>query len=613
MSKRIVPLILALAAMIGPVSAAGAEEPEWRHATALVGEPGYPKGFAKFEYVNPDAPKGGVLRLTETGSFDTFNPVPAKGDLVVGLGLMLETLMVPSEDEISANYGLLAEAVRYPDDYSWVSYRLRDNARWHDGVPITPEDVVWTFEQTVANNPQREFYFRHVIKAEATGPREITFTFDEKNNRELPKIVGELLVLPKHWWEANDPDGEPRRIGETTLEPLLGSGPYRMGAVSPGGTITYERVEDYWGADLNVNVGRHNFDSISYTYFSDRNVEFEAFKSDNSDFWEENEAKRWANAYDFPAALDGRIKRETPENAYRSRGVMVGFVPNLRREKFSDPRVRRALNFAYNFEDQNKNLFFGQYQRVDSYFFGTELASSGLPQGEELAILESLRGQIPDSVFTTVYENPVGGTENDVQANMRNNLRQAVSLFREAGYTLRGNRMVNEKTGQPFGFEILLNGPIIEKVALPFAQNLKRIGVDVSVRVIDSSQFVNRVRSRDFDMIYTGWGQTLSPGNEQAEYWGSEAAAREGSANYGGISDPAVDELVKQIAFAKDRDTLINVVRALDRVLLANYLVIPTYTLHNSRIAYWNRLARPDELPRYSTGFPGIWWFKGDQ
>ncbi|MDX1293410.1 MAG: ABC transporter substrate-binding protein, partial [Hyphomonas sp.] len=265
----------------------------------------------------------------------------------------------------------------------------------------------------------------------------------------------------------------------------------------------------------------------------------------------------------------------------------------------------------YNFEDQNRNLFFGQNYRVYSFFFVTELASTGLKQGQEHDILKSLEGKVPESVFTTPYENPVGGTEQDVQANMRANLREAVSLFREAGYTLRGNQMVNEETGEPFTFEIMLNGPLIEKVALPFAQNLRRIGVDVSIRVLDSSQYVNRLRSRDFDMIYNGWGQSLSPGNEQAEYWGSRAAEREGSANYAGIADPAIDELVRKVAFAKDRETLIQTTRALDRVLLANHFVIPTYTLRNSRIAYWDRLSHPEELPYYSLGFPGVWWFNG--
>lgn len=602
MTHRFAPHMLAMAGLMAFAMAALAEEPAWRHATAIVGEPAYPEGFAHFDYVNPEAPKGGALQLSQTGSFDTLNPIPAKGDLAVGLGLTLETLMVRSEDEISSDYGLLAEAVRYPDDYSWVSYRLRENARWHDGTPVSAEDVVWTFEQTVASNPQREFYFRHVTKAEVTGPREVTFTFDEKDNSELPKIVGELVIMPRHWWE--DQSGEARSIEDTTLLPILGSGPYRISRIRPGESMTFQRVEDYWGRDLNVNVGQHNFDTITYSYFGDRNVEFEAFKSGDVAFWQENEAKRWMNAYDFPAVAEGRITREEPENVYRSSGVLVGFIPNLRREKFSDPRVRRALNLAYDFEEQNRTLFFGQYKRVDSFFFGTELASSGLPEGRELEILEGLRGQIPESVFTTPYTNPVAGDPGKLRAN----LRQAVELFKQAGYALRGNRMVNVETGTPFGFEIILNGQIIEKVALPYAQNLKRIGIDVSVRVLDSSQYVNRLRSRDFDMIYNGWAQTLSPGNEQAEYWGSTAADRAGSANYAGISDPAVDDLVQRIAFAKDREKLIDLVRALDRVLLANHFVVPTYTLRNSRIAYWDRLARPEELPYYSLGFPGAWW-----
>lgn len=607
MFNRFSALLVTLTALMMAISPGLSAEPVWRHATALVGEPKYPEGFERFAYVNPDAPKGGTLNLSSSGSFDTLNPIPAKGDLAVGLDLVFETLMTSSEDEISANYGLLAEAVRYPDDYSWVAYRLREGARWHDGEPVTAEDVVWSFEQTVANNPQREFYYRHVIKAEVTGPREITFTFDEKNNKELPKIVGELIILPRHWWESET--GEPRAIDETTLQPVLGSGPYRIANVRPGDSMTFERVEDYWGADLNVNVGQNNFDQIIYTYFADRNVEFEAFKSGNVDFWQENEAKRWANAYDFPAIEEGRITREEPENLYRSSGVLVGFIPNLRRDKFSDPRVRQALNLAYDFEEQNRTLFFGQYERVNSFFYGTELASSGLPQGKELEILERLRDKIPESVFTTPYENPVAGDPTKLRANFR----KAVTLFEEAGYTLRGNQMVDAQTGEPFTFEIILNGPIIEKVALPYAQNLKRIGVDVSVRVLDSSQYTNRLRSRDFDMIYFGWGQTLAPGNEQAEFWGSQAAARDGSANYAGIADPAVDELVREVAFAKDRTTLINTVRALDRVLLANHFVIPTYTLRNSRLAYWTRIARPEELPYYGLGFPDVWWFKGDE
>lgn len=598
-------IALIAASTLLAVVAAQAED-GWRHGTSIIGEMKYPETFTHFDYVNPDAPKGGDLKLSATGSFDTLNPIPAKGGLGSGLENVLETLMTPAEDEIASDYGLLAESLRFPDDFSSVTYRLRKEARWHDGEPVTPEDVVWSFEQTVANNPQRQFYYQHVTKAEKTGDYEVTFSFDEKNNRELPKIVGQLLILPKHWWEGNGPDGKKRDISATTLEPLMGSGPYKISEVKPGDRITYTLVDDYWGKDLNVNVGKDNFAQVSYTYFADRNVEFEAFKGGVIDFWQENEARRWATGYDVPAVEDGRIQRETLENPYRSLGVMVGFVPNMRRDMFKDERVRRALNLAYDFEEQNRTLFYDQYQRINSFFFGTELASSGLPQGRELEILEEVRGQVPDSVFTTPYENPVAGTP----AKLRANLGEAVKLLKDAGYELRGSQMVNAKTGEPLAFEVLLNGSTIEKVALPWSQNLKRIGIQVSVRSVDSSQYVNRIRSRDYDVIYYGWGETLSPGNEQMEFWGSQSADREGSANYAGIADPAVDALIRQVVFTKDRKELVAATKALDRVLLAKNFVIPTYTSRVARIAYWNTLAHPAELPTYGLGFPAVWWSK---
>lgn len=590
-----------------PAKAEQAAQPgPWRHATSLLEEPKYPAGFSHFDYVNPDAPKGGTLRLSSNGGFDTLNPIPARGELAEGLGLVFETLMTSSFDEASAQYGLLAEALNYPDDYSSVTYRLRADARWHDGMPVTPEDVIFSFEKTVEFNPQRQFYYQHVVAAEKTGEREVTFRFDETDNRELPQIVGQLLILPKHWWEATGPDGQPRDISATTLEPLMGSGPYRIATVTPGATLVFERVEDHWARDLNVNVGKQNFDRISYTYFTDRNVAFEAFKGDVFDIWFENEAKRWATGYDVPAVEDGRIKRVVLENNYRSSGVLVGFIPNLRLEKFSDPRIRRALNLAFDFEDLNRTIFFNSYDRINSYFYGTDLASSGLPQGDELAILEELRDKIPASVFEQAYENPVGGTPQKLRAN----LREAVRLFGQAGYEIRDGRMVNAQTGEAFAFEILLNGPIIERVALPYAENLKRIGVDVSVRTVDPSQYVNRWRNREFDMIYSGWAQSISPGNEQLEYWGSRAAERPGSTNYAGIDDPAIDILIRKIIFAKDRDGLVAATRALDRVLLANHFTVPTYTLRADRIAMWDRFEWPEPLPAYSLGFPEIWWSK---
>ncbi|MDA4847926.1 extracellular solute-binding protein [Hoeflea poritis] len=587
-------------------SPANADDKVWRHSSSLIGEPKYPPGFERFDYVNPDAPKGGRINVSGSGTFDTLNPILAKGELAEGMGLVYERLMSSSEDEISTEYGLIAEAVSFPDDYSYVSYRLRPEARWHDGEPITVEDVIWSFEKAVELDPQRQFYYQHVTGAEKTGENEVTFTFDEKNNRELPQIIGQLLVLPKHWWEGTDAEGRQRSIEATTLEPPLGSGPYRIARVSPGSTLLFERVDDYWAKDLPVNVGSFNFDEINYTYFADRNVEFEAFKAGELDFWVENAAKRWANEYNFPAAREGRIVREELENPYRSQGVMVGFIPNLRRDKFKDPQVRKALNLAFDFEDLNRTIFFNQYQRIDSFFYGTELAGSGKPEGRVLEILESVRGKVPDEVFMGGYTNPVGGDPQKQRAN----LREAVKLFRQAGYEIRGGNMVNAETGEPFTFEILLNGPIIERVALPYVENLKKIGIDATVRSVDAAQYANRERSRDFDIIYNAWGQSLSPGNEQFEYWGSAAADRDGSANYAGIADEGIDELIRKVVFAPDREELIAATQALDRVLLAHQYIIPSYTSRVARIAYSDRLAHPDPLPTYGIGFPTIWWSK---
>ena len=587
----------------GPVRA---DEQVWHVGTTLIGEPKYGPGFKHFDYVNPNAPNGGRVNLTETGSFDTLNPILAKGELATGLALVFETLMAPSMDEISAEYGLLAEAISYPDDYSSATFRLRPEARWHDGRPVTVEDVIWSFEKAVEFDLQRTFYFQHVTGAEQTGENEVTFTFDEKNNRELPKILGQLMVLPKHWWEGKDPSNRQRSIESTTLEPPMGSGPYRVSTLSPGSTLTFEKVNDYWGVDLPVNVGSNNFDEIHYTYFADRNVEFEAFKAGKIDFWVENAAKRWANEYEFPAVREGRVKRAEWENPYRSSGVLVGFIPNLRRDKFKDPRVRKAFNYTFDFEDLNRTIFFDQYKRIDSFFYGSELASSGLPEGRVLEILEEIRDQVPPEVFTTRYTNPVNG---DPQ-RLRQNLREAIRLFREAGYEIRDGKMVNGETGEPYGFEILLNGPIIERVALPFTESLKKIGVNATVRSIDAAQFANRQRSRDFDMIYNGWAQSVSPGNEQFEYWGSAAADREGSANYAGIADPAVDALIEKIVFASDRDELVAATKALDRVLLVNQFVVPSYTSRIARVAYSDKLAFPEPLPEYRIGFPTIWWSK---
>lgn len=607
MRARRFAAMTAMAAGLVSLFGAGlqAQEPEWRHATSLIGTPRYAPGFAHFDYVNPDAPKGGMVRLSGQQTFDTLNPVPAKGVVAAGVELVYETLMVSALDEldISAEYGLLAEAMRYPADYSSVTYRLNPNARWHDGQPVTAEDVVWSFDKLVELDPSQRFYYQHVAKAEVTGEREVTFTFDETGNRELPHIVGQLRVMPKHWWEGTDANGQPRDIAAGSLEPGLGSGPYKIAEVVAGRAVTYERVPDYWGAALNVNIGQNNFDRIRYEYYRDRVVEFEAFKADEFDFWAENEAKRWATGYDIPAVTDGRIKKELVASEEVS-GTMVGFIPNLRRPLFQDARVRRALNHVFDFEELNRTIFFGQYERIDSFFYGIPLRWQGLPEGKELEILETVRDQVPPEVFTTEYKNPVNGSPELV----RDNLRRAVELFQEAGYTLQDGAMVGPD-GKPFAFELILNGPTIERVALPYQDALRRIGIEMSVRTVDSNQFVSRVRSRDFDMIYLGWGQSMSPGNEQASYWGSESAANDSSPNYAGIADPAVDALIKRIIFAPDRDELVAATKALDRVLMWNQYVIPSYTILPQRIAYWDRFGHPDPYPRFTTGFPTVWWY----
>lgn len=592
------------AAFILPAGPSHAEDLPWRHGAALLGELKYPPDFKRFDYVNPDAPKGGTLRLSTDGTFDSFNPLIPKGNPAAGVGLIYEQLMTPSLDEVSTEYGEIAEALQYPPDFAWAKYRLRPEAKWHDGKPITPDDVVWSFEATVANNPSQAFYYRHVKKVEATGEHEVTFTFDQTGNRELPQIIGQLTVLPKHWWTGTGPDGQKRDITRTTLEIPLGSGPYRLKEFSPGRSVTYERVKDYWGKDLAVNVGQNNFDQIRYEYFRDDQVELEAFKGDNYDARFENSAKNWATAYDFPARQQGRVVLE--KLTERGSGVMVGFVPNLRRPIFQDPRVRQALNLAMPFEDMNRTTFFGQYERISSYFYPTELGATGVPQGAELAMLNEAKdkGPIPAEVFTKPYTNPVAA---DATAE-RTNLREALKLLGEAGWTIEGTKLVNAKK-EPFRIEFLMNGPTFERVGVRYREQLAKIGIDLTIRSVDSSQYQNRVRSRDFDLIYTGWGQSLSPGNEQNDFFGSEAADREGSRNYAGIKNPAIDYLIKRVIFAKDRTELVDATHALDRVLLWNHYVIPGWTTTATRMARWDRFSHPATLPKYSTGFPTIWWW----
>lgn len=604
-------LVVSLFCLLAMPISSKAEEPQFRIGTAILGDLKYQPGFRHFDYVNPDAPKGGDVKLSSNGTFDTLNPILFKGNPVAGIaslgsGLIFDSLLKSADDEVSSSYGLLAEGVSYPDDISSATFRLRPEAKWADGQPVTPEDVVFSFDKAKELNPLFTSYYSHVTRAEKTGDRDVTFSFDEKNNRELPSILGQFPIVPKHWWEGTGPDGKPRDISRTTLEPVMGSGPYKIVSVSPGSTIRYELRDDYWAKDLPVNVGENNFKSISYTYFADNDVEFEAFRGGTIDYWQDNVASRWVTGYDFPAAKDGRIKREEVPNPLRAAGVMQALVPNMRRDQFKDERVREALNYAFDFEELNRTIAFNQYSRINSYFFGTKLASSGLPQGDELNVLNEVKDKVPAGVFTTPYTNPAGG---DPQ-KARDNLRKALDLFKQAGYVLKGNQMVNAQTGQPFAFEILLGSPFVEKWVLPYTQNLKKIGINATVRTVDSSQYINRIRSFDYDMIWTVWAQSLNPGNEQIDYWGSASANRQGSRNYGGISDPGIDALINKVIFAKDVTEKDATAKALDRVLLAHHYVVPLYYTTSFHIAYWDKFEHSAELPKYSIGFPDVWWSK---
>ncbi|HLJ00766.1 MAG TPA: extracellular solute-binding protein [Bradyrhizobium sp.] len=586
-----------------------AGEPVWRHGLSLFGELKYPPGFKRFDYVNPDAPKGGAARMISIGTFDNFNIAVAgvKGSLAPAVAQIYETLMARAHDEVATEYGLLAEAASHPDDFAWVTYRLRKEARWHDGQPVTPEDVIFSLEALKKHSPMHASYYRHVVKAEKAGEREVRFTFDAPGNRELPHIVGELMVLPKHYWEGTDSEGKKRDVSATTLEPPLGSSPYRIGEFVAGRSIKLVRVKDYWGEAIPAQIGQNNFDELRFEFFRDNLVALEAFKADQVDWISENSAKQWATAYEFPAMSEKRtIKEEFPIN---DSGRMQGFVFNLRREHFKDARLRRAFNYAFDFEEMNKQLFFGQYTRINSYFHGTDLASSGLPQGEELAILETVRDKVPPEVFTMPYQNPVGGNPEAV----RTNLRESVKLLKEAGYEIKDHKLV-DPAGKPVTIEILVDNPANERIVLFYKPSLERIGVTTTIRIADSAQYENRERSFDYDMIIDVWGESLSPGNEQREYWGSQAADVPGSRNTVGIKNPAVDALIERVIFAKSRAELVAATHALDRVLLWNFYVVPQFTYGFSRYARWDRFSHAEPLPKYGrSGLPALWWFDAEK
>lgn len=582
----------------------------WRHGVSPYGDLKYPANFPHFDYVNVAAPKGGAARLITLGTFDNFNIVVAgiKGTLVQSAELLYDTLMAPALDEASAGYGLLAEAVSYPEDFSWVSFRLRPQAKWNDGTPVTPDDVVFSFESIKKHSPLSAAKYRQVSKAEKIGDREVKFTIEGSGNRTLPQAIGELTILPKAWWQGTDQNGKARDIGASTLEPPLGSGPYRIGEFQPGRSIVYQRVKDYWGSAIPVNIGRDNFDELHFEYFRDATVAIESFKAGTVDWRVENSAKNWATAYDFPAVSDGRVILE--QFPIANVALMQAFAFNIRRAQFQDPRVRLAFNYAFDFEDMNKQLFFGQYKRIASYFEGTDLAATGLPTGRELELLDSVRDKIPAEVFKKPYTNPVSDSPNAV----RENLRQAIHLMKEAGYEIRGQQLTNVKSGEPFSIELLSNNPFFERVFLFYKPSLERLGLTVSVRTVDETQYVNRLRGWDFDILIYSWGDSLFPGAELHDYWGSAAAGEPGSENVIGIKNPAVDAMIEHVVAAKSRAELVAACKALDRILLWNHYVVPQWSYSYVRTARWNRFGRPDPMPKYGMhAFPTLWWWDADK
>ena len=565
------------------------------HALAMAGEPKYDQEFTHFEYANPNAPKGGNVKLGTIGTFDSFNPFIIRGVPAAGISFLYDTLTVQSLDEPFTQYGLLASKIEMPADRSWVVYRLDSKAKFHDGKPVTAADVAFSFNLLMEQgDPLYSKYWADVEKVEILDEHRVKFHLGTKSNPELALIIGQLTVLPKHYWQGRD-------FSKPDLEIPIGSGPYKILEFKPGRSITYQRDDTYWAKDHPVNTGRYNFDTITYDYYRDPTVSLHAFKAGEYDFRQENVSRAWATAYSGPPFEAGFIIKEEIDNDVNQ--GMQCFVFNTRRPLFRDGKVREALAYAFDFEWTNKNLFFGQYTRSQSFFSNSELAASGLPTPQELEILEPYRDRLPREVFEKAYQAPTS----DGSGNIRANIRIALRLLQQAGWEIKGKKLVNQKTGEPFRFELLLYDSTFERVALPFKKNLSRLGIEMDLRVVDTAQYINRRRDFDFDMMIATFGQSESPGNEQREYWGSSAADIPGTRNFAGLKNPVVDEIIERVISAPNREELVHATRALDRVLLWQHIVIPQWHIAKYRVAYWNKFARPQIIPRYSLGFD-TWW-----
>ena len=560
-----------------------------------------PAGYKHFDWANPDAPKGGTVRQSVLGTFDNLNPFTIKGQAAAGLGEVFDSLMEQSPDEPSTEYALVAEWVSLPDDFSSVTFKIRDGAHFHDGKPITVDDVIFSMEAVKAADDRRRFYWKNVLKGEKTGEGEVTFKFDVKGNRELPFIVGQLPILPKHYWEGKAADGTPRDVTKTTVEPPLGSGPYKVKTFEIGRTITYERVKDYWAEKLPVAAGQNNFDEMIFEFARDETGPFEEFKSGRLDVWPENTAADWATRYDFDAIKKGYVKKELlPHHQVAG---MQAFVFNLRKKQFQDPRVRRAFAQTFNFEAANKSRFYGAYVRSQSFFDNSELAARGLPEGRELEILKTVEKDVPPEVFTTPWRSPEAPSDGD----HRKNMGESFKLLQAAGWTAKDGVLRNS-AGETLDAEFLLVQPNFEPIVLPYIADLKKLGVNATLRTVDSSQYKGRTDQFNFDIVVDSFGQSHSPGNEQRDNWGSAAADKIGSNNSIGIKNPAIDKLIDQVIFAKDRPDLVAATRALDRVLLWNYYVVPQWHFPFVRIATWDVFGRSATLPAQVPVYLKSWW-----
>ncbi len=565
-----------------------------QHAVTLYGEaPKYPAGFKHFDYVNPDAPKGGTLRQPGTGSYDSFNPFIPKGN-AADIGLIYDSLTYHSPDEPMTEYGLLAEKIDKAADNSYVRFILNPKARFHDGTPVTAEDVVFTFHTLLEKgDPMYRHYYADVAQVVAEDKQRVRFDFKHKENRELPLILGQLQILPKHWWASRD-------FAKNSLEPPMGSGPYQIAKFSPGSSIRLERVKDWWAKDLPVSRGLYNFDVIETEYYRDTQVALEAFKAGRFDVNLEYSAKDWNTGYDCPAKRSGQFVQEAIPN--HNPAGMQGYVYNLRRPMFQNVKVREAIALLFDFEWASKQLFYGAYKRTNSYFANSDMAARELPDAAELKILEPLRNQLPPQVFTEVFNPPVS----DGSGIIREQSRRAYQLLTEAGYRIENDKMV-DADGKQLSFEFLNFQPNLERVILPFKRNLAELGIDLQIRRVDVSQYVNRLRSRDFDMTSAIWPQSNSPGNEQREFWHSSSADNPGSRNLMGLRDPAIDKLVEGLIRADSRQSLITHAHALDRALLWGHYVVPNYYVDTWRVAYWKRFGRPAVAPLYDYGLMS-WW-----